>query len=81
MSNADDLIDPVEYLTSTLPNAGVYTQAQRLTGGLINYVWRVQVSSDDPSAPKSVVIKQSLPCLASDPEIQFSQERMVSVIT
>ncbi|ORX89063.1 hypothetical protein K493DRAFT_306087 [Basidiobolus meristosporus CBS 931.73] len=75
MSHANDLIDPVSYLNSTLASLGSFSHAQKLTGGLINYVWRVQLTMAESGASKSVIIKQSLPYLSSNPEIKFSQER------
>jgi len=41
-----------------------------LTGGNLNFVWRL------PGTPESVIIKHAPPYIASDPDIELSQDRI-----
>ncbi|KAJ2049984.1 hypothetical protein GGI08_005603 [Coemansia sp. S2] len=51
---------------------GSYTaSATKLTGGMINYVWRLTNASGD-----SIIVKYAEDSIASSPDIKFSSERM-----
>ncbi|KAJ2033850.1 hypothetical protein H4S03_005381, partial [Coemansia sp. S3946] len=51
---------------------GSYTaSATKLTGGMINYVWRLTNALGD-----SIIVKYAEDSIASSPDIKFSSERM-----
>ena len=70
-----------EYLSTVFPTLPIPVSIVRLTGGEVNYVYRV--SFDQPimefGGAHSVVIKISLGVLASLPEVKFGLERQVQI--
>ncbi|CAG8641091.1 5813_t:CDS:2, partial [Racocetra fulgida] len=79
MTMADAPVDIVQYLSTVFSTLPTPISIVRLTGGEINYVYRV--SFDQPieefASARSVVIKISLGTLASHPEVKFGLERQM----
>lgn len=63
------MIDPVQHVRARLPHLDA-RHGERLTGGLLNHVWRVAGASG------SVVVKHAEPHVASDPSIPLDQGRV-----
>ncbi|MCP4804581.1 MAG: phosphotransferase [Proteobacteria bacterium] len=63
------MIDPVAHVRERLPQLGA-SQAQVLTGGLLNHVWRVVGSGG------SVVVKHAPPYVASAPDVPLDVARI-----
>ncbi|CAG8789161.1 30129_t:CDS:2, partial [Racocetra persica] len=79
MTRADAPVDIVQYLSTVFSTFPTPISIVRLTGGEINYVYRV--SFDQPieefASARSVVIKISSGTLASFPEVKFGLERQM----
>jgi tRNA A-37 threonylcarbamoyl transferase component Bud32 len=70
---------PLDFLPSILgiqlPSFRITRQTERLSGGLLNQVWRVQGSAE--SIPASIIVKWVLPYIASSPGIELDPHRIV----
>lgn len=60
----------VEILSQRLPEFHIQSNPQPLSGGLLNYVWRV--AGDSKSNPRSMIIKWSPPFIASMPGVELN---------
>ena len=73
----NDAIDPqtliLDLLSQHLPGFRIQGDPQTLSGGLMNYVWRI--SGNAMSGPCSLVVKWSPPFIASLPEVALDQKR------
>lgn len=59
----------IAYIKHTLPDFGSFGSPESLSGGLLNYVWRV------PARPHSLIAKYTPPFIASAPEIYMDAAR------
>jgi aminoglycoside phosphotransferase (APT) family kinase protein len=62
-------------LTQRLPHFRSAGEPQRLSGGLLNYVWRVRGTAT--SDPRSVIVKWAPPYIASSPDVALDANRML----
>lgn len=63
----------VEIISQRLPEFHLQGNPQPLSGGLLNYVWRV--AGDSKSNPRSMIIKWSPPFIASMPGVELDPKR------
>ncbi len=63
----------LDILSQRLPDFRIQGKAQSLSGGLLNYVWRV--TGDSHSNPRSMIIKWSPPFIASIPDVELDPQR------
>lgn len=61
-------------LREKFPNFVVAASPEQLSGGFLNYVWRIQGGAG--SAPKSVIVKWTPAYIASAPEVPLDPERI-----
>lgn len=59
----------IAYIKDSLPHFGSFGSPESLSGGLLNYVWRV------PAQPHSLIAKYTPPYIASAPEIYMDAAR------
>ncbi|MEL6842255.1 MAG: phosphotransferase [Bacteroidota bacterium] len=59
----------IRYLRGVLPHYDFLRLPESLSGGLLNYVWRVAAK------PASIIVKQSPPFIASAPQIEMDASR------
>lgn len=63
----------LDILSQRLPDFRIQGKVQPLSGGLLNYVWRV--TGDSHSSPRSMIIKWSPPFIASIPDVELDPQR------
>ncbi len=63
----------LDILSQRLPDFHHQGKPQPLSGGLLNYVWRV--TGDASSSPRSMIIKWSPPYIASMPDVELDPRR------
>lgn len=63
----------VKILSQQLPEFHIQGNPQPLSGGLLNYVWRV--AGDSKSNPRFMIIKWSPPFIASMPDVELDPVR------
>lgn len=63
----------LELLSQRLPDFHLQGKPQPLSGGLLNYVWRV--TGDASSSPRSMIVKWSPPFIASIPDVELDPRR------
>lgn len=61
----------LDFVQKQLPWFEACSEPQRLAGGILNYVWRIE------GKPRSLVVKYFAPHIASAPEIPLDRNRML----